>query len=86
MTIDDFNCMDSLAKTEWLTMEGIFLGTRKDGCFRISLYQVDQFYVELYYHISQKCYISIRSFAEVGDLGPYLDDIDISEIYSLTHG
>ena len=86
MTIDDFNYMDSISKTELLTMRGVFLGTRKDGCFRISLYQVDQFYVELYYHISQKCYIGIRSFDEVGDLGPYLEEIDISDVYDLTHG
>jgi hypothetical protein len=86
MKIEDFNYMDSIGKTELLTMQGVFLGTRKDGCFRISLYQVDQFYVELYYHISQKCYISMRSFEEVGDLNPYLEEIDISEIHTLTHG
>ena len=86
MTIDDFNYMDSIAKTELLTMQGVFLGTRKDGCFRISLYQVEQFYVELFYHISQKCYISMRSFEDVGDLNPYLDEIDISDIYYFIHG
>ena len=85
MTIEDFDYMDSISKTDLLTKSGVFLGTRRDGCFRISLYQVEHFYVELYYHIAQKSYISIRSFDEVGELNPYLDEIDISEVYLLTH-
>ncbi len=85
MTTEDFDYLDSVAKTELLTHSGVFLGTRREGCFRISLYQLEYFYVELYYHIAQKSYISIRSFEEVGELNPYLDEIDISEVYLLTH-
>ncbi|HMH31495.1 MAG TPA: hypothetical protein VK543_00605 [Puia sp.] len=82
MTMQDFDYMDGIAKTEILSLMGIFLGTRRDGCFRISLYQVENFYVELYYHLSQGCYVSLRSFEDVGGLNPYLEDIDISAIYA----
>ena len=50
MDIRDFNVMDGMAKTEILATDGVFLAERTDGCYRITLYQVDEFYVEIYYH------------------------------------
>ena len=43
MDIRDFNFMDGLSKTEVLATAGVFLAERNDGCFRISLYQVNDF-------------------------------------------
>ncbi len=85
MHIWDFNYMDGMAKTEVLATEGVFLAERNEGCFRITLYQLDEFYVEIYYHTTRYFYISIRSFEEVSELSPYLQDIDISEIYKVIY-
>jgi len=75
--------MDGVSKTEVLATDGVFLAERSDGCFRISLYQINDFYVEIYYHKTRYFYICIRSFSEVSDLFPYLQEIDISEIYNV---
>jgi hypothetical protein len=75
--------MDGMAKTEVLATEGVFLAERNDGCYRISLYQVGDFYVEIYYHSTRNFYICIRSFEDVGELFPYLQDIDITEVYKV---
>jgi hypothetical protein len=83
MDIRDFNFMDGMTKTEVLASEGVFLAERNDGCFRISLYQVNDFYVEIYYHKTRFFYICIRSFEDVSELYPYLQDIDITEVYKL---
>jgi hypothetical protein len=85
MDIRDFNFMDGMAKTEVLASDGVFLAERNDGCFRISLYQVNDFYVEIYYHKTRYFYICIRSFEDVGELFPYLQDIDISEVYKVIY-
>jgi hypothetical protein len=85
MDIKDFDFMDGMAKTEVLANNGVFLAERKDGCFRISLYQVDDFYVEIYYHMTRYFYICIRSFEDASELCPYLQDIDISEIYKVIY-
>jgi hypothetical protein len=77
--------MDGMAKTEVLASDGVFLAERNDGCFRISLYQVNDFYVEIYYHKTRYFYICIRSFADSSELYPYLQDIDISEIYKVIY-
>lgn len=85
MNIHDFNFLDGIAKTEVLSMKGIFLAERYEGCFRITLYQVEDFYVEIYYHTTRYFYICIRSFEDVGELAPYLQHVDISEIYSVLY-
>ena len=77
--------MDGMAKTEVLASEGVFLAERIDGCFRISLYQIYDFYVEVYYHKTRYFYICIRSFSEVAELFPYLSEIDISDIYKVIY-
>jgi hypothetical protein len=85
MDIRDFNFMDGMAKTEVLASDGVFLAERNDGCFRISLYQINDFYVEIYYHKTRYFYICIRSFEDSSELYPYLQDIDISEIYKVIY-
>lgn len=83
MNIQDFNYLDGIAKTEVLSIMGVYLAERFEGCFRITLYQVENFYVEIYYHTTRYFYICIRSFEDVGELSPYLQDVDISEAYSV---
>ena len=85
MNIEDFNFLDALAKTEVISLEGVYLGERSEGCFRISLYQVENFYVEIYYHTTRFFYVCIRSFEGDGELSPYLENIDISEIYKVLY-
>jgi len=85
MDIRDFNFMDGMTKTEVLATNGVYLAERNDGCFRITLYQVNNFYVEIYYHKTRYFYICIRSFEDAGDLFPYLQDIDISEVYKVIY-
>ena len=75
--------MDGIAKTEVLATAGVFLAERNEGCYRISLYQVNDFYVEIYYHKTRYFYICIRSFSDVSEVYPYLQDIDISEVYKM---
>jgi hypothetical protein len=85
MDIKEFNFMDGMAKTQVLATDGVYLAERNDGSFRISLYQLSDFYVEIYYHKTRCFYICIRSFSEVGELFPYLQDIDISEVYKVIY-
>jgi hypothetical protein len=85
MDITDFNFMDGIAKTEILATAGVFLAERNEGCYRISLYQVNDFYVEIYYHKTRYFYICIRSFSDVSEVYPYLQDIDISEVYKMIY-
>jgi len=84
MTIEDFELLNGIEKMQALSAFAIFLAKRKDGCYSISLFQIDNFYVEIYFHTTQLIYISARSFENTSELAPYLEEIDISEIYDCT--
>lgn len=49
MTIDDFLQMDEMEKAEAI-WSGKLAGTRYDSEYKILLYRIDDFYVEVYYH------------------------------------
>lgn len=56
---------------------GTHIGTRPDANFDILLYQVDGFYVEVYYEREHNTITRLRSFSSVNQLEPYLGQIDI---------
>ena len=59
------------------TWEGVFLADREDGAFTILLYQIDSFYVEVFYDKEKNELKRFRSFLTLRLLDPYLDQIDI---------
>jgi hypothetical protein len=82
MTIFDFDMMTGMKKMQVLSEKAIYLCQKKEGCFKISLYQIEDFYVEIYFHTTQHSYKSIRTFNDTGDLEGYLEQIDISQVYT----
>jgi hypothetical protein len=85
MTMQEFNYLDGLDKTKILSHDGVLLAKRIEGCIWITLYQIDSFYVEIFYHKTRYFYVSSRTFEDAGGLEPYLSQIDISEIYSVLY-
>ena len=79
--MQEFDFLKSMEKVELLCMEGVMLGERVDGCFAISLLQLGNFYVEVYFHTTQQCIKNIRSFSDTGELTAYLDQVDISGLF-----
>lgn len=56
---------------------GEFIGDRRDEDHNILLYQVDSFYIEVYYHPDDNVIKRLRSFLSIEQLTPYLEKIDI---------
>jgi hypothetical protein len=77
----DFDEMDAIEKLQVLAEQSVFLLQREEGCFKISLYQMENFYVEIYFHRTQFSYKNVRVFSNTSELAPYLDAIDISDAY-----
>ena len=77
----DFYFLEAMEKVELLCVEGVMLGERVDGCFAISLLQLDNFYVEVYFHTTQQCIKNIRSFNDTSELTAYLEQVDISGLF-----
>ena len=81
MTLDDFTRLNESRQAEVLLSRGAFVAERLYKNFTIFLYQVDDFYVEVYHNISFNVMQGMRCFKDDEALQPYLDSIDISCLY-----
>jgi hypothetical protein len=78
MKLLEFNKMDAINKFDTLCRCGELLGERIYQGAKILLYQIDAFYVEVYYVTSFNKIEKMRSFSSTNLLKPYLEEIDIS--------
>ena len=75
--------MPAVEKLKMIAEQAVFLLRKTKGCFRITLYQLDSFYVEVCFHATQVLFKRVRSFDDTKELGPYLEKIDISGLRKL---
>lgn len=76
MTLYQFNSLDEMQQQDAI-WEGVHIGDREDEEYKIQLYQIDAFYVEVFYHEEHNVIKRYRAFSSLDQLGPYLDQIEI---------
>jgi hypothetical protein len=81
MTVHYFKSLTRKQKKIIVLRTGIFLCEKNYGFFRTMLYQVDGFYVEIFFTKFSKDAIWFRSFDSTKNLQPYLQQIDISSLF-----
>ena len=81
MTLTEFSSLDESRQAEALIEGGVFLTERMYKNFSIFLYQLDDFYVEIYHNLKYNVMQGMRSFQDDEELEPFLESIDISSIY-----
>jgi len=81
MTVTEFTLLDETSQAKTLLERGIFLTERMYKNFSILLYQIDDFYVEVYHNIRYNVLQGMRSFQDDEALQPFLESIDISCLY-----
>ncbi len=81
MTLYQFNLLDKMEQAEVLWDKAVMVSDRSDETYKYVLYQLDNFYVEVKYHIEYNVIHGLRSFSSTGEpLSPYLNKINISEL------
>jgi hypothetical protein len=80
MTIYQYKVLQEKEQAEVLWEMGVHLGERFDGEHKILLYQIEGFYVEVFYHQEQNKLVRLRSFRNVDQLRPYLERMDITQL------
>lgn len=79
MTLEQFNSADN--KDRALTLgNGVCVAGRDEGEYKVLLYQLQQFYVEIFYHPRKKIIARYRGFEETDLLDKYLDKINLAFI------
>jgi len=81
MTLIYFKHLTKNQKKTTVLRHGSFLCEKSYGLFRTMLYQVDGFYVEVYFTRFSKEVLWFRSFDSTKNLQPYLQQIDISSLF-----
>jgi hypothetical protein len=82
MDIREFKYQEKHTKKTLLASFGVFIGKRKVNDFCIYLFQMPSFYVEMYFDEEEGEIGYMRAFSNTNALQPYLDAIDISEIFA----
>lgn len=80
MTLYQFKALSDFEQAE-AVWKGTLLGRREDGFYRVLLYQIDSFYVEVYYHKTANVILRFSPFSTTELLEPYLQQINLSDIF-----
>jgi hypothetical protein len=79
MTYQQFDRLSAKEQTDLVWTHGVHLAERQEGRFTVILYQMDGFYIELFYTRHGKRRPVVRSFMDTDFLEPYLINIDVNE-------
>lgn len=80
MKLTDFNLLNEIKQAEVLLSCGVLIAERVYKSFTIFLYQVNEFYVEVYFNNTFCVIQGLRGFESTTILEPYLEEIDISSL------
>lgn len=83
MTLFDFQLLSLSKQIEVLHSEGVYVGKRKSARQTMILYQVETFYVEVFY-FRYRCFVERISCSQsTAVLNPYLQQIDVGELVKI---
>ncbi|HZF65149.1 MAG TPA: hypothetical protein VEZ55_11710 [Chitinophagaceae bacterium] len=80
MNIFQYTQLTTGQKQDVLEKAGVLLAERERSFYQIKLYQVEEFYVEVYLHSHFNVVVNINAFTNVDCLDPYLQSINIDEL------
>jgi hypothetical protein len=80
MTTEAFKALGDPAQRKYLLEEGAYLGHRKDEPWSVLLYQVRDFYVEVYFSMNNLDIHAIEAFDDLDRLEPYLERISLDTL------
>jgi hypothetical protein len=83
MTLQQFRAASCEMQEKLVKQKGVFLMERKSLGVSVLLFQVDGFYVEVFYNASTTSVSFIKSFDDMDGIEAYLTNIDISAVMAI---
>jgi hypothetical protein len=80
MTLAQFNKLKIEEQQKAVLINGVFLGERKDPPLRMMLYDMESFYVEVFFLSRYNKVAWFNGFQSTKKLEPYMQKIDVSSI------
>jgi hypothetical protein len=78
----DFSLLEENEQLDVLFKDGVYIGKRKEADRSILLYQLEGFYVEVYYLKHRSCIVKLKCFRSTLFLDPYLVDFPVNHLIS----
>ena len=85
MTIYQFNSLSEMEQIE-IIWKVPAIDQRFENGYKIFLFQVYSFYVELYHHLERDATERLRSFSSDEYLAPYLNKMNIGQLFDSAGG
>ena len=83
MTLFDFQLFAQREQLDLLYQQGVYIGKQKKIDTVALLYQLDSFYVEIYYR-KYRCHVlALRCFTAMEKLDPYLDQVPVDNLVNI---
>ncbi|HYO21543.1 MAG TPA: hypothetical protein VER36_03990 [Flavisolibacter sp.] len=83
MTLPEFAACKKEEQIDLIKKDGAFLYVRNEAGVDIILYQLSNFYVEVFFETAVEDKVSIRCFDDTTSLDIYLKEINISALQQL---
>jgi hypothetical protein len=80
MTLQQFHCLPAKMQQQMVKQSGVHLFSRTGVGVNLMLYQVEGFYVEIYFDKQLSKVLRLRCFDDTRNLDPYLRLVDVSEL------
>lgn len=77
ISLYEFNRLDIDSKYSLVWEHGVFLMNRYEGNFKINLYSLFDFFIEIWYQSEMSSIEKIRTFKSLEALEPYLEKIKL---------
>jgi hypothetical protein len=77
MDLRQFKGLEESVQIGVIWNNGVHVATRDDNVYQYLLYQLDSFYVEVWYHIELEVIHRFLAFEDMDKLDPYLLEINI---------
>ncbi|HEV7779667.1 MAG TPA: hypothetical protein VGO58_00295 [Chitinophagaceae bacterium] len=77
MDLRQFKGLEESVQIGVIWNNGVHVATRDDNVYQYLLYQLDNFYVEVWYHIELEVIHRFQAFEDTERLDPYLRGINI---------
>lgn len=83
MTLQQFRAAACEVQEKLVKRKGVFLMERKSLGVSVLLFQLDGFYVEVFYNGATATVSFIKSFNDMDGIEAYLERVDISEVMAM---
>jgi hypothetical protein len=77
-----FTTIEQVREAHDLLKGGVVVASRKQGFYKIDLYQLPGMYLEVYRHAHFNVIIRINRFTDTSYLEPYLPPVDLNALFN----